>query len=162
MMIQNPEVGKIIREQAQLTLTEGYPNNLNNTVQAVIDVSPDFHKEIVAINGASSSTGTLTVYTAVPKKGLYLTGFVFALNKDATCDVASGTVNLTTTIGGISKTILGLCILTLTAQTETVSVQLRYPIKIDPNVAVTTAITFTAGLCRRSVTLYGYEYLTNT
>lgn len=152
MQIQNQDATQIIRDSAKLTLTEGYPQNLLPNVQAVMDMSPRFHRLIDQSSGSGSTAGaSLTIHTASSDKDSFIYGATLAFIKDATCDVASGRINLLCVVKGASKTILCLPLLTLTAQQSSISISLPIPIKIDRGSVVTIgSSTFTVGAMVKS------------
>jgi len=157
MNVQNAEPGNIIREQAGLTLVEGYPQNLSNNIQAVMDMTPNFHKKIKPYSASSGVSGSITAYTAVIKRKLEIFGYYLALAKDASCDIATGNVSINFTQDGVSKVLVALPVITLTAQQMILSLSFDKPIVCDENTSVTVYGTYTAGVMRRQVTIYGNE-----
>lgn len=157
MQIQNEEATRIIREQAKLTLAEGFPQVLLPNVVPVMDMSPDFHRNLTSFTGGSSSTGSITAYTGKTGTSFCVIGIQYSMVKDVTCDIATTSLTVLGTQGGVSKTLCAVAVLTLTVQNQTVVVNLPRPIILDPGTNITSAATFTAGAMRRQVTVYGYE-----
>lgn len=157
MLIQNQDAAQIIRDQAKLTLSEGFPQNLLPNVQPVMDMTPRFHRTITTYASGVSTSGAQTVYTAVTGKRLYIVGVFLGVVKDATNDMATGAVTVTANVGGSSKTLAAIPVLTLTAQDQNSYVSFERPIVVDRGANVSTSATFTAGAMRRNVTIYGYE-----
>jgi len=157
MQIQNPLAGMIIREQAGLTLTEGYPSNLLPNVQGVIDMSPDLHASLESQAAISTSSGASTAYTTNSKRYFYLTGFSFGISKDATCDTATGSTSVTVVSNGVNYNIAFVPILTLTAQNQVISLNFNKHIRIDPASLVRFSNTsFTVGVFVRTILIFGY------
>jgi len=158
VVIQNTEAINIIRDQAGLSLKEGFPQNLAMTVQPVLDMTPDFHKNFICSANTTTSTGSATVLSAKEKVQYVIHGYSASFIKDATCDAADGTVQWNITQGGVVRAIVVFPILTLTAQSQAVSCWFNRPIRCDVNTIVQAAsITFTAGKLRRSIVLYVSE-----
>ena len=159
MLIQNSDVGRIAREQAGLTLAEGYPQNLLSNVQPVLDITPRNHRLIKIINASSqSSTTGGTVLSGNNDVDRFITMIQYHMIKDVTCDTATGTAGVRTNIDGVGRNIAQINILTTTAQSELVQIDFNRPIKIDRNASITfTQPTFTTGAMARSVTVGYYE-----
>lgn len=157
MQIQNQDATQIIRDQAKLTLSEGFPQNLLPNVQPVMDMTPDFHHDVNTFSSANSGSGSITAYSGAAGKQLAITGVQISYVKDATCDVATGSMSVVATKGGISRTIAAIAFLTLTAQHGSVSVAFERPFICDPATNITQSNTFTVGSMRRVVTVQGYE-----
>jgi hypothetical protein len=111
------------------------------------------------LSGSGSTTGAITINTAVVNTNseTWITGIGLGVVKDATCDIADGRINVTVnTIDGISRTIISIPVLTLTAQSENVFYSLPYPIRLQNNTAITTTNSFTVGKLNRSFVVFGY------
>lgn len=158
MLIQNETALRAIREQAKLTQAEGYPQNLLPNVQAVMDMSPEFHvynSNVFSVG--SGATGVASVYTGSPGKRLVITGYLFTIAKDVTCDQSTTSLSIIYTKNGVAQTLCSIAVLTLTVQTETIMLTLKDPIYTDNGTSVTSSVTFTAGTLRRTAMVYGYE-----
>lgn len=156
MLIQNPDVGQMLREEAKLTTAEVASTSITPNVQAVVDVSSK-NLPIKAFPISGTTSGILTAYAGKTGYRLLLTGFLFSYAKDATCDIANGTMNIAATIDGIAVSIARISVLTLTAQYDSVFVEFNRPLLIDENTNITTSSTYTAGTMVRALTLYGRE-----
>lgn len=159
MQIQNPEAAQIIRDEAGLTLSEGFPQNLSSTVQGVIDMTPSFHKRIVPYASLSRTTsGAQTIATTSSTKNTYITSLSLGVAKDSACDVAIGAVVVTCNVGGAAKVLAAVPIVTLTAQTANIYYKFDKPILLDKGAAIAFGTsTYTAGTMCRNCTLFGYE-----
>jgi len=157
-LIQNPEASAIIRKQAGLTLSEGYPQNLLMNVQPVMDMTPSFHREGRTLGAATRTTsGTSTILTASETKKTFITGICLSIAKDATCDVAIGAVVVQCTQGSAARTLASIAIITTTLQSQTVYVPLD-DFEIDEGSTIYFGTsTYTVGTMSRTATIYGYE-----
>ena len=156
--IQNTDAHNVIRQGAKLSLSEGYPTELQNTCVPVMDMTPNFHrKSNILIGTTQTTTAAFTVHTATADRDTYLTGATASIIKNATADTATGAVLLTVVQDTITKTIIALAVLTLTAQNQSIAIQFCNPIKIDRGSIVQMTGAFTAGNLIRSATLVGYE-----
>lgn len=148
------DVGKI------QSSTDFTPSEFAEKILYVCDVNPK-HSRITNIvrNSAPATSGTVTVYTTPSGAGqeFYLTSIQLGMTKDATCDAAIGSVQVTATIGGISRGLIGIPILTTTAQSHVISITYKDPIKIDSNVAIAVSGSYSLGLMARYVTLHGFQ-----
>jgi len=155
MQIQNPEAAQIIRDQAGLTIAEGFPQNLLPNVQPVMDMTPRFHKKPICLNGSTTTSGTGTVVSAKAGVRYMIHGFAASFIKDATCDGADGSIQWNLTQGGVTRTICSFPVLTLTAQNGSLAASFVDPIICDEETIIQAAsYTFTAGKCRRNIVLY--------
>ena len=127
-------------------------SEINDTISPVIIVAPR-----IDILGANSriTTGTTTIFTAT--KRTYITGIQFDLQKDATCDQATGAMALLATIDGASRTIMQISTITLTAQSKTITMDFSTPLLLEPGATITSAATYTVGVMCRAGTVFGYE-----
>lgn len=106
---------------------------------------------------ATAASGSATIFTTASDKDTYITGVLFSFAKDATCDTATGSMAVQSTIDGNSgRQLAAFTVLATTAERETVYV--TFPaLKIDRNVSVQFGSkTFTVGNLYRTATIYGY------
>jgi len=112
---------------------------------------------LASLTKSTTGTGDIIATTANTKQ-LYIKYVSFSMIKDATCDVATGSLSLSATIAGAVKEIALIPVITLTAQSESINIVFNNPIKIDPNTAVTLgAQTFTAGVLVRTAVIGFFE-----
>ena len=160
MQIQNENASSIIREEAKLTLAEGWPQVLLPNVVPVMDMTPSFHQLTTIIKDSTTSANTNpTIYTVPAKKVFYLTALKLSYRKDATCDASSGQQVITATIDGSTVVICGLASITLTAESESIYQNFQRPIRLKAGSAIVSGRSgaFTVGALQRSATVYGYE-----
>jgi len=158
MQIQNPDATEVIRNQAKLTIGDGWPSNLLPNVQPVMDMSPRFHRNInFFVSNTRNTSGSTT--SSTPADGdTFIVGCMLSVAKDATCDVATGTVAaLQVQVSGVAQVILRIAGLTLTAERDSVVLMFDRPIKVDRNSTIgLSTSTYSAGLMNRSFAIYGY------
>lgn len=130
-----------------------FDNNIGNKLNLVyqIPILSQQNRYITA-----TSTGSQTIYTTPAEKDFYLTSATVSIIKDATCDMATGAVVILVTVNGVQSAVIGISTLTLTAQSDSVSVSFKYPIKIDRSSTVVMGGTFTAGACVRTGCITGF------
>lgn len=155
--IQNTEVIQSVREAARLSLSEGFPTQLQGNIVPVVDVTPDFHKKSIISSSSPTTTGATTILTTDAERFTYITAVQLGLVKNATCDVATGVIAVTGVIDGTTTTIAAIPVLTLTAERADIQIQFREPIKLDRNTAVSLTGTFTLGAMARTATVARYE-----
>lgn len=131
-------------------------DNLSDNIGDMVAVIPILPTCRIVKNGNTSSSGGLTVYTTPTERDFYLTGIIFSMAKDSTCDVATGTVAINVVIDGTAVALAPIAVITLTAQAQIASLSLPVPIKIDRGTPISGSVTFTAGVMRRTCTLIGY------
>ena len=160
MQIQNENASSIIREEAKLTLAEGWPQVLLPNVVPVMDMTPSFHQLTTIIKDSTSSANSNpTVYTVPTKKVFYLTACKLSYQKDAACDATTGQQTITATIDGSTIVICGLASITLTAEKDSIFQNFQRPIKLKAGSVITSGRSgsFTVGALQRSATVFGYE-----
>lgn len=158
--IQNTEAIKAIRDSARLSVSEGFPQELDTRVVPVIDMSPIINKEINVVRSQNSTaSGAVNIYTTNNSGGyrFYLKSIYFAMIKDSNCDVANGVINVTANVDGVNRTLVAIPVLTTTAQNEAVYIYFNTPVKLDLGATITMAATFTLGAMARTCTITGYE-----
>lgn len=141
MQNQNAFAAQVIRDQTSLTVAEGYPQNINPNIQAVIDMTPDFHR-ISDTGGSVTAAGT--IFTVKADRDFFLTSLCMS-----GCKVAadSGTaLSVTASIGGQTFTLASIISVTLTADAQTITQSWFNPIKVDrgTNISLVAGGTWTA------------------
>lgn len=154
----NSELSKEFTEGGKIQISrDRIPTEFAEKVVPVMEVNPKFFRRINILSTSNKpTTGANTAYTTPTDRDFFLTNVQFSLIKDSTCDQATGTVTLTSTQDGVSKTIVAIPVITLTAQSESIQVNFPYPIKLDRGVIVTTTATYTVGVMVRQTNLQGY------
>lgn len=128
-------------------------NEVLDYITPTIEVNPRIN---IVRNQTTGNTGTNALYTTPTDKDFYLSTIGFSFIKDAVCDSATGDFTLSAFIDGTARVLIGLPIITLTAQTDSVFVSFPIPIKIDRGTQMNFTGTFGAGVCRRHAFLTGY------
>lgn len=150
--IQNTSTAREIRQALGLS-----PLEQPSMPSPVVNVNPKDYRITTRIAVASATTsGTQTAATTDANKVTYITGLTLGIIKDATCDIATGSISVVTTIDGVAQSITGIPVLTLTAQNNYVEIIFANPLKIDKNVTITLTGSYTAGNMSRLLHVYGY------
>lgn len=131
------------------------PSESLDKIQLTYSLNPEYANVAIGLN--QSTTGTFTLYTTSTTKDFYLSSLIFSMTKDATCDVATGTLNISSTINGIARTLGAHTVITLTAQSEKLAITFAKPIKLDRGVTITVPGTFTLGVMSRFAGITGIE-----
>lgn len=149
------EVVKQITDILKLQTAE-LPSNIGmeTSIKPNIYVNPQFSTH--AYSTVSGTSGTSVLFYPAADRDFYVTSAYLSINKDATCDLATGPVYIYTTIAGLTWRILAISTITLTAQHETISISLPYPLKVDRGVAIQVSGTFTAGVLYRVAAITGF------
>ena len=157
--IQNTDAINAIRNGARLSITEGFPTDLDTKVVPVMDMTPDFHPSILTKIGTTTGTGSGTMLAATPNIKYHIHGYQASYVKDATCDASDGNVQWNLTQRGVVQGLVAFPTLTLTAMSGSESAWFgESPIICDENTAVSAAsFSFAAGKCRRTIILYYTE-----
>ena len=122
----------------------------------VVEVGVKLVKNAILKSVGRTSSGTGTIYTTPANQDFYLTGIVYSLVKDVTCDIGTGASHVTATIDGASVNLLSISTLNLTVQNQTITLILTHPLKIDRNTAISFGGAYTAGTCSRSANITGF------
>lgn len=151
-------IQKAVNDLALSTATDKIPSEILDKVQLTYDLNRKFSSFVVS--NTSSSTGNLTVTmpTVDERSEIYLTTITMDMVKDATCDVASGSLSLTLTPdrSGIATSSYRFAVLTATAQDKNFVISLPYPLRLKPNTNLVLSGSFTAGAMVRTVSLSGF------
>jgi len=153
MQVQNPDVTQIARDQAKLSVAEGFPQNLLPDIRPILDVTPRHHRNVEILR-ATTAAGNL--YTVPAKTTFYLTN---ALISGAKAVGDSGTaISMTATYNGATVTLLRAISSTLTAYEQTIVGNWQFhPIKFPSGSVITLGVGGTWGAsCAQ---LQGYEVL---
>jgi len=155
--INNTSVIKEIRQALGASISDGFPQDAQNVVIPVLNVNPKDYRLTNAFYSLSSvTTGAASTLTNA-SRDTYITNAILTISKNATCDIATGSVSVTVVVDGQTRTIARLAVLTLTAEYENVSITFARPIKVDRNSTISVSGTYTAGLMSRGLILTGYE-----
>jgi hypothetical protein len=157
-------IQKAVNDLAISTSLDKIPNETLDKVQLTYDLNRKFSNFLVS--GASVTTGSITITPPIidaAKQEIYITGIDIGYVKDATNDIANGQITLTATLfeSGISKNLILLPVITLTAQTDHVNCQFTYPIKLKPNSTMVMTSSYSLGLMSRSISVTGFTTSSN-
>lgn len=160
--IQNTSTIKEIRTAAGLSISEGFPARLNDSVYPVVDVNPKSYRISRPLGSVElSASGASSIYTASSTKATYITAIQVYILKDSTCDTSDGGlgVNLTPASTNVSTPVILIPVFTLTAQETAFVLSLEHaPIQVSPGSVISfSSNTFTAGKFRRYAVVMGYE-----
>ena len=133
------------------------PNIISNQIVPVIDVNPKHSRRINLLKYVNSvTTGSMTAYTTPIGKDFYLTNMQFSMTKDAACDTATGAYSITAVVDGVTIRLGMYPIVTLKEDTLVINMVFPFPIKLDQNTSIATSQAFAAGLCARTLCIFGY------
>lgn len=138
------------------TASDTIPKFVAAVIQPVFEVKRRIANIVRTSN--ATTTATVTIFTTPSDRDFYLTGISFNIIKDATCDLATGRINISVTVEGTGQTALSLGTITLTAQNISEAVTLNPPLKLDRNTAVAiSSASFTVGVLNRTASIVGYN-----
>ncbi len=165
-MSKNYNVNIPIRLRRQLGIKEGLDNEVFDKIVPAVNILPTIS---FARNGTSNtSASTTNVLTTPTDKDFYLTGASLSYEKDSTCDTAPGQfIRLAVTIQGVSRSILLLPHISVTASNGSVTLNVgnSLGIKLDRNTNINLILpTFSLGTYTGSMSIFGYteEIITET
>lgn len=125
----------------------------------VVEVNPKVVKNSLVVAEHAAATGSLTVISAstgITTRGdVYITCIHYMVTKDANCDVATGTINLTATSAELGSVLnlLKIPVITTTASSISGTLNFPHPFKVARNTAISLTGTYTAGLMSRSISI---------
>jgi hypothetical protein len=161
--IYNSELSHEIRDGAKIQQSvDGIPSELADKVIPVMEVNPKLLRVIdVVRNATATPNSNTTIYTTPTDRDFFLTTAQLAYVKDATCDIASGVgPRISVTMFGETTTrgILESAVITLTADSQIISIAFPRPIKLARGSAITgdRGAAFTVGNLVRSFSITGY------
>lgn len=153
--IHNSEITKTLRELADIQLNEVSNLPLGTTIAPVLVVNPHNTLNYFA-NSQKTTTGDITI-TIPSNKDFYLTGLNVSFIKDATCDISTGRITVNATPkNDASKELMGLSVLTTTAQNQSLVQNFQKPILLERGSSIIMGGTYSAGLMSRYISLNGY------
>jgi len=156
-------IQKAVNDLAISTSMDKVPTETLDKVQLTYSLNKAFSSFCVSSVRSVTGTGTVSL-PAIDERGeIFITSINYNFIKDATCDIATGSivVSITPKESGVSSTIIQRGVITLTAQSENVQVDLPYPLRLKPNTSLTHTGSFTVGVLVRSVTVIGFTTTSN-
>jgi len=156
-------IQKAVNDLAISATTDKVPNETLDKVQLTYSLNNHFSSFLIAGNQTTTGTFTATLPTVSAGSETYLTAITLSMAKDATCDVATGSVALSvrTTDNNTLTVILRIQCITLTADAQTVTLSLPYPLKLVNGSTASCTGTFTVGAMSRGFTLTGFTTSSN-
>ena len=131
------------------------PTKINDSVQPVININPKDYRRCNIIKRASALNSTsATIYTTPTDKDFYLVGATLSLIKDATSTSTYSALDVT--INGARGEIIYIPTITLTAETQSLSISLPFPILVDRNTTIRVLNGTNVANITSSGTIVGY------
>jgi len=156
-------IQKAVNELAFSTSSDKIPTETLDKVQLTYDLNRRFSNFSVAFGTTTTGTLTLTLPNVSASSDTYITNLNFGMAKDATCDVAIGSIGVSITPAdtNVASLILRIPTLTTTAQSENSIMDFPYPLKVKNGSTINVATTYTAGLMSRYVSVVGFTTSSN-
>lgn len=155
MKTYNPHISERATDILNLKAGDFSDTEIQGPV-ATVDITPFTD---VIITATKTTSGSATGATTDANRKTYITGFIFAVSKDAVNDHANSSCTLTVIRDGTSYAICSIPLATgLIAQNVIIQHQFKYPLLLDKNSAISFGtVTYTAGNMLRTFTLFGYS-----
>lgn len=132
------------------------PTELAEKVVPVLEVNPKLLRNCNIVKSTSAVNSTSgTLYTTPTNQDFYLCAAELSVIKDATATSTSSTITCTPK-GGAASIILRIMGLTLTAQENSISISLRFPILLERGTTITVTNSTNVGNVSSSGTIFGY------
>lgn len=152
--IYNSDLSKEIQQGAKIQQNyDTIPNELAEKVLPVMEVNPKLLRRanvVKYVSGASSGT----IYTTPTDKDFFLCTAILSVNKDV-ASTAAGTY-LSCVVEGVTTRLIHIAGITLTVQSECLSVSFPVPIKIDRNTPIAIASSASGAVIAVAGTITGY------
>lgn len=148
-----------LRTNAKILNAEKIPEQLAEKIVPTLETNPAMFQKCNFWKGDNKATsGALAIVVTDSNKDTYLTGMSVHFTKDAACDIATGSMNITFILAdGLGTSyVLSPPVLTLTAERADYCVSFNQPLKLTKGTTISYAGTYTAGLMSRSLSVWGY------
>lgn len=132
----------------------------NEIEDVIVPIIPIQRRADIVRTLTKTSTGGSLVFTTAADKDTYITAVSLNYSADNASDGVK--ISLSGTVDGVSREILTLCKITLTAANHTCSLCFTNPIRLDRNTSVTLTHAFTVGTERSCCNVIGYTVETIT
>lgn len=155
--IHNTELFKEIRDGIKLQqLSDVVPSQLADKVVPVMEVNPKLLRVMNIFREASKATTGVAsnVYTTPAIAEFYLCGVTLAHQSDVVADNTD--IRVTANIDGVSRVLIKIPKINITAKSDFVTVIFPMPIKIDKAASINYGSTFSVGVCTMTVSIFGY------
>lgn len=157
VQIQNTDAIRIIRDNARLSISEGFPTDLGKTVVPVMDMTPALQRRLNLIRcTVKSTTGSATIFTTSTTERTFLCGVYQALSSDVTADGINSSISFTPQAEGITRSLFLCEKQPVTAGNVTGSIEFPIPLELSKGSTVTHSLSFTVGAMTVSTIFYGY------
>lgn len=155
--IHNTDLTKELRDGGKLQqLSDIIPSQLADKVVPTMEVNPKFFRRTNIIKRAAATNATAaTIYTTPADKEFFLTGASLSVIKDAT-STSTSTYIQSTDSNGMTFEILDIPSITLTPQSETISVTLANPILLKKGQSITVNNSTNVANINTQAVIYGY------
>jgi len=142
---------------------EKIPNETLDKVQLTYSLNKQFSSFVLSTGSTSTGSMSVTLPSVSAGADTYITGINYSYVKDATCDVATGTLvaSVTPDASNVSTNIVRLSVLTTTAQQDNVALVFPYPLKVKNGTTIGGSNTFSVGSLSRSITVTGFTTSSN-
>lgn len=159
--IQNGDIRRKISEDIRATNPSLISNLLTDYIVPMMLVNDDVYyaQESFSEHTTVANDSSEVIMTTDSIKDTYIVNVTLGVIKDAT---ATSTLSaITAVIGGVTKTLISIPGITLTAQSETVSASFSPPVKVDRSSAITMTATTATGNFRNAGSVQGFLRVKN-
>jgi len=151
-------IQKAVNDLALSSADDKIPTETLDKVQIVFGLNRQFSNFI--IGGGQSTTGTITTAFPTVSTGaeIYITAISASLAKDATCDAATSDISVSVVpdSSNVATGILKFADLITTADAQTATLSLPYPLRIKVGSSATMNGSFSLGAMRRNFSIVGF------
>lgn len=159
--IYNSDLTKGLASNAKIqTAKDKVPNELAEKVVPTMETNPELLRKSTILTNIERSTTTsaspgTTLYTASSTKDTYITALSLSATSSAACD--NTIIRIRVTVNNQAVILLALLKETLTLNSQTATLTLTYPLKIDRGTNISLLNVFTAGSSNLNGCVLGYE-----
>jgi hypothetical protein len=142
-------------DSAKIQTTQGLPTELDNTIKPTFEVNPKLLRRCnIVKRGSLLNATSATLFSIKADEDFYIVAATLTMIKDVTS--TSTTVGLTVTTDGVATKILDITGITLTPDSQTISVSFPFPLKADRGTI--TSLTSSTNVANVSAigTIVGY------
>lgn len=152
----NSEIIQEIRNAAksQPGTKEVIPSELSRVIIPVIEVNPKLTKTAIGYFAAAAGSTSATIYTTPSDQDFYLCSAQLSTIKDVTS--TSNQSKIVIVQNGRSVTVCAISSITLTVQSECISVSFPHPLKCDRGSTITVQNSSATATIRSDGQITGY------
>jgi len=160
--VQNSEVRQEIVDVSGFQQVSNSLSIDDSKVIAVVDVNPKHSRQQVTTKiheSTATAAATTTIFTVPSGKEFYLCNAFISLQKDAACDVATGTYSIYAPPYGEASNVafIAVSFLTATAQTRDIAMTFNPPVRFKAGTLIKiAAFPYASGTSSRSAGIGGY------